>query len=87
MPLTNVARPLYASFLIPGFLKKIPFFRILMVLAVLLLGYGGVLKHLQIIQETPELYSSLAAMIIGPGINVFGLVLNVLAALGKFRTN
>jgi len=83
----SIAMTVYALFLISGFLKKIPFYRILMGLAVLLLGYGGVLKHIQFLQETPELYNSTAAAIIGPGINVFGLILNVMAALGKFRTH
>jgi len=49
-----------------------------------LFGYGGVIKHISLIQETPELYCCSAAMIIGPGINVFGLVLNILGVSGKF---
>ena len=77
---------LYATFLIPGLLKKIPFYRILMVAAVILMGYGGVFKHIGLMQSTPELYCCTAAMIIGPGINVFGLVLNLVAAFGRFKT-
>ena len=42
----SIAMSIYASFLIPGFLKKIPFYRILMGIAVLLLGYGGVILSL-----------------------------------------
>lgn len=76
---------LYATFLIPGFYKKITIYRILMGVAVLLMGYGGVVKHIGIMQATPELYCCTAAMIIGPGINVFGLILNALAALGRFK--
>ena len=76
---------LYATFLIPGFLKKIPFYRILMGVAVILMGYGGVVKHIGLMQESPELYCCTAAMIIGPGINVFGLILNFIGASNKFK--
>ncbi len=79
-----ISMTLYALFLIPGFMKKITLYRILMGIAVILMGYGGVVKHFSMMQETPELYCCMAAMIIGPGINVFGLVLNLLGALGKF---
>ena len=76
---------LYALFLLPGFFKKITLYRVLMGVAVVLMGYGGVVKHLSLIQETPELYCCTAAMIVGPGINVFGLILNLMGAFGKFR--
>lgn len=78
---------LYATFLIPGFLKKVTIYRILMVVAVVLMGYGGVVKHIGLMQESPELYCCTAAMIIGPGINVFGLILNLIGASGKFKVN
>ena len=81
----SIVMTIFALFLIPGLLKKITFYRILMVLAVILLGYGGVIAHIPRILNTSELYCCTAAMIIGPGINVFGLVLNLFAALGKFR--
>ncbi|MGB1241365.1 MAG: hypothetical protein ACPG49_02515, partial [Chitinophagales bacterium] len=73
-------------FLIPGFFKKITFYRILMALAVLLLGYGGVLNHFNFMSNTPELYHSIAAGGIGISINIFGVILNTIAALGKFKT-
>ena len=76
---------LYALFLIPGFFNKLTIYRILMGIAVVLMGYGGVVKHFSLIQKTPELYCCMAAMIIGPGINVFGLILNLIGAFGKFR--
>lgn len=75
----------YALFLLPGFFNKIIFYRILMGVAVVLMGYGGVVKHVNLIQETPELYCCTAAMIVGPGINVFGLILNLIGVFGKFR--
>ena len=76
---------LYATFLIPGFLKKETIYRILMGIAVLLMGYGGVVKHIGLIQDTPELYCCTTAMIIGPSINVFGLVLNLMGASGRYK--
>ncbi|MFK7981066.1 MAG: hypothetical protein AB8G86_13855 [Saprospiraceae bacterium] len=76
---------LYAAFLIPGFLKKVIFYRILMGVAVLLMGYGGVIKHIDLTQNSPELYCCTAAMIIGPGINVFGLILNLMGVSGRFN--
>ena len=80
----SMAMTLYASFLIPGFLKKIPIYRILMGLAVILLGYGGVFNHLNFLRNSPELYHSLVAGLIGVSINIFGLILNGIAAFGKF---
>jgi len=76
---------LYALFLVPGFLKKITLYRVLMGLAVVLMGYGGVFQHIGKIMHTPELYCCTAAMVIGPGINVFGLILNLMAAFGRFE--
>jgi len=78
---------IYAFFLLPGLKQKTKWYRILMCVSVLLLGYGGVFNHIQIYQATPELYCCTAAAIIGPGINVFGLVLNLIAAAGLFRVN
>ena len=83
----SIFMTLYAFFLIPGFFKKITIYRILMGVAVVLMGYGGVVKHIGLMQETPELYCCTAAMIIGPGINVFGLILNFMGVLGRFRTS
>ncbi len=76
---------IYVSFLLPGLKQKLKIYRILMFIAVLLLGYGGVIRHIDLYQNSPELYSSTAVAIIGPGINVFGLVLNLIAAGGLFR--
>ena len=81
----SVVMTIYATFLIPGFLKKITIYRILMVVAIVLLGYGGVINHLNFMQDSPELYHSVAAGVIGVSINIFGLILNVLAALNRFK--
>lgn len=76
---------IYAAMLLPGLKQKVKWYRIFMVIAVLLLGYGGVFNHINIYQTSPELYCCTAAAIIGPGINVFGLILNVIAAAGLFK--
>jgi hypothetical protein len=75
----------YALFLIPGCLRKITLYRILMGVAILVMGYGGVVTHLINIFTQPQLYSSIAAWAAAVGINLFGLVLNIIAALGKFK--
>jgi len=80
-----VVMSIYVSFLIPGWYKRISIYRVLMGLSVVLLGYGGVIQHFSNIQKTPELYSSLTAGLIGASINVFGLILNLIAAFGKFE--
>lgn len=80
----SIVMTIYALFLIPGFYGRVILYRLLMFIAVLLLGYGGVFNHWQMIQSTPELYHSNLSGCIGAGINVFGLLLNVLAVLGKF---
>jgi hypothetical protein len=75
----------YALFLLPGYLGKTVFYRVLMALAVIVIGYGGVVTHLINIFSQPQLYSSLTAWSFAVGINLFGLVLNITAALGKFK--
>ena len=80
-----IAMTIYALFLIPGFLHKIKIYRFLMIVAVFLLGYGGVINHFNMINESPELYHSVTAGVIGVMINIFGLTLNILAAIGKFK--
>jgi len=78
---------IYATFLLPGLKQKVKTYRILMVIAALLLGYGGVYHHIEIYQSSPELFCCTAAAIIGPGINVFGLIVNLIAVSGYFRTD
>jgi hypothetical protein len=56
-----------------------------MIVSVLLLGFGGVINHFNMINESPELYHSVTAGVIGVMINIFGLTLNILAATCKFK--
>lgn len=83
--LGTITMTIYALFLIPGFLGKITFYRILMLVAILVIGWGGIVTHIINIFTQPQLYYSLVAWAIAVGINVFGLVLNIIAALGKFK--
>ena len=75
----------YALFLIPGYLRKITLYRILMGVAILVMGYGGVVTHIINIFTQPQVYSSIIAWAVAVGINLFGLVLNIIAVSGKFK--
>jgi hypothetical protein len=75
----------YALFLIPGYLRQITVYRILMGFAILVMGYGGVVTHIINIFTQPQVYSSILAWGAAVGINLFGLVLNIIAVLGKFK--
>jgi uncharacterized membrane protein len=75
----------YALFLIPGYLRKITLYRILMGVAIVVMGYGGVVTHIINIFTQPQLYSSIVAWAAAVGINLFGLVLNIIAVCGKYK--
>ncbi len=81
----TISMIVYALFLIPGFLNKRTLYRILMGVAILALGYGGVVTHIINIFNQPQLYLSVLSWGLAVGINLFGLVLNIIAALGKFK--
>lgn len=76
---------LYGSWLIPGRAASLPLYRLLMAVAVVYLGYGGILRHIRNRFSNPDLYSSTLAWAAAIGINSFGLVLNLLAATGQFE--
>lgn len=75
----------YALFLVPGYLRKTTLYRVLMGVALLVLGYGGVVTHIMNIFTQPQVYSSIISWAAAVGINLFGLALNIIAVLGKFR--
>jgi hypothetical protein len=75
----------YGLFLIPGFLRSLKIYRVLMIIAIIGIGYGGVVKHIINYFSNLEIYSSIAAWACALGINLFGLVLNVMAAAGLYR--
>lgn len=76
---------IYALFLIPGYLSRLTIYRILMGVAVIVLGYGGVVTHIINIFTQAQAYISIVAWAAAVGINLFGLVLNIIAVLGKFK--
>jgi len=75
----------YALCLLPGFLGLITPYRVLMGLAILVFGYGGIIKHLMNYPDGLAQYASMTAYVIAIGINVYGLALNILAAAGRFE--
>jgi len=75
----------YAVFLISSRFKNITIYRFLMAFSVLLLGYGGVLQHIINVLNSEGQYHSLLVGLIGFSINLYGLILNIIAALKKFE--
>lgn len=75
---------LYGLFLISGKMNQIRLYRILMGLALVIFIYGGIIKHIISLAQNPELYYSTTSGLLAIGINIFGWVLNLIAALGKF---
>ena len=76
---------IYSLCILPGYFNKLRLYRGLMLVSIILLSYGGIIKHFIGLNQTPELYYSYLSGIIGVLINIFGFVLNLLAVLGKFR--
>ena len=75
---------LYGLFLSAGLMNNLTLYRVLMGASVVLLGYGGVITHLLNIGHL-ELYQSVWTWAGAIGINGFGLVLNLMAAFGRFE--
>jgi len=85
-PLSGLAvMAIYGLFLVAGQFKQISLYRTLMVVAILILGYGGIFNHFKLLNQAQELYHSLWVGLIAIAINAFGLILNSLAALGRFK--
>jgi hypothetical protein len=80
-----ISMVVYGLFLIPGFRGAITLYRILMAVAIVVIGYGGVVQHFINIFTQPQVYSSMLAWAAAVLINIFGLVLNIIAACGKFK--
>ncbi|MBN1572253.1 MAG: hypothetical protein JW984_03535 [Deltaproteobacteria bacterium] len=80
-----VSMAVYGLFLIPGALRWLKTYRVLMLIALLVFGYGGVVKHILNLISDPSLYSSIWAWGAAVGINLFGLILNFIAVGGWFK--
>ena len=84
--LGGVAMFTYCLFLIPGFLAKFTAYRILMGVSILFYGFGGIYKHISLyLASGLEGYHSFISWLLAWTINVFGLVLNIIAAAGLFK--
>lgn len=85
-PLMGVlAMLIYASFLLTGYYKKILWYRVLMVISILVFGYSGIIKHVISFSQEPDLYYSLHSALLAIGINLFGLLLNLIAVFKRFK--
>jgi hypothetical protein len=78
------AMSLYGLSLSTGLMKNLAIYRLLMIVSVLLFGYGGVIAHLLNFGRL-ELYQSVWTWIAAPAVNSFGLILNLIAACGWFK--
>jgi hypothetical protein len=77
---------LYAACLLLAVYGKDGLYRIAMAAAVLALAPGGVFMNIfNYLQTGLEGYSSFAAWAIGTAINIYGLVWNIVAAIGAYR--
>ncbi len=74
----------YGLCLLPGVFRFITLYRILMFAAIFALGYGGVYKHVLNLFGNLPLYYSVWAWAGALGINLFGVILNISAAAGRF---
>jgi len=87
-PLTGgVFMVVYGLCLLPGFMGFNGIYRLLMALFIVITGYGGIIKHFIVYAQQPEAYASWLACALAIGINGFGTLLNLLAAVGGFRGN
>ncbi len=67
-----------------GFYK---IYRLLMVLFLVIFGYAGLAKHFVIYAQQPEAYASFSAWLIAIVNNLFGFLLNFVAAANRFESN
>ncbi len=75
----------YYLCLLPGSMGYVILYRILMAIAVVVIGYGGVAKHVMNYFSGLQGYSSTLAWALAILINGVGLVLNIMGAAGLFR--
>lgn len=80
-----IVMAIYGLCLIPGALRYFKTYRVLMLIAVFVFGYGGVVVHILNLINDPSLYSSIWAWAAAVAINLFGLILNIIAVGGWFK--
>lgn len=81
----NIVMVIYCLFLESGKRGFEVLYRILMLLAVLGLGYGGVITHLINLVSQPELYLNIWVGMLAVLINLIGLTLNLYGLFGRYR--
>lgn len=81
-----VGMSLVGLFVAAGLFKNLILYRVLMAIAVVLAGYGGIVAHLLNIGHL-DLYQSVWTWAGAIGVNSFGLVLNLMAVFGRFQRN
>lgn len=82
-----VVMSLFCLCLLPGWRGRIGAYRFLMGIAVLVLGWTGIVAHLVNLAHHPELYALPLAGGVAIAINLVGWGLNLIAATGRFRTS
>lgn len=80
-----LAMLVYASFLVTGYYKKIVWYKIFMLISVLVFGYSGIIKHIITYSREPDLYYSFSVTLFAIGINLFGFLLNLIAVSRRFK--
>ena len=75
---------IYGTFLVAGYKDYYFAYRILMVLALIFFGYFGIVRHFYKYSRTPELYASKLSCYTAIAINLYGFLLNLMAAAGRF---
>ncbi|WML36363.1 hypothetical protein [Clostridium sp. OS1-26] len=78
-----IAMLTYGLCLTTGFLQYHNVYRFLMGISVIILGYSGIIVHI-LNYSKPNLYYSRRAWIFAILINLFGVVLNLIATLDKY---
>ena len=76
---------IYGLFLLTGFAGKQKAYRVLMLVAFVVLGYGGVISHI-LNYSNLELYYSATVWLVAILINLYGAVLNLIAFTGHYKT-
>ncbi|MEL6254316.1 MAG: hypothetical protein AAFR87_20075 [Bacteroidota bacterium] len=79
-----VVMSIYGLFLLSGKMRQIRLYRVLMGLAVAIFIYSGIIKHMISLSQSPEVYFSIGSGVLAIAINLFGLILNLRAAMGRF---
>ncbi len=82
-----LAMSVYGLFLHAATFGYMKTYRLLMLASIVIFSWGGVIIHVFNYIEDPTLYYSLPLWLLAMGINVFGLVLNVIAATGLFKND